>query len=198
MSPRLRPTFLEDLPLAGRALEYAEDAHGEQRRESDAAPFILHPLEVAALLHATGHPEPVIAAAILHDTVEETPAQPGELADRFGPEVAALVAALTEDDSIASFEERKAALRAQVAAFDSSAAAIYAADKVAKVRELRARAARDPELLNAPQAEGRRKLEHYVESLRTLEVLKPHHPLVRQLRFELEALEALPPGGVRP
>ena len=96
---------------------------------------------------------------------------------------------------IASLSRAQAALRRQVAAFDPYAAAIYAADKVTKVRELRARAAHDPGLLDSEEGAG--KLAHYRESVLMLEDLRPEHPLVRQLRFELEALRALPPGAAR-
>src|SRR4051812_18289226 len=138
------PTFLRELPLARAALEYAAGLHQGQRRASDDAPFLLHPLEVAALLDASGYPESVISAALLHDTIEDAQASPDELRARFGSEVADLVGALTEDSKIEPFTERKAALRRQVAEFGANATAIYAADKVAKVRELRARAAHDP------------------------------------------------------
>jgi len=183
------PSFLERMPLARAALEYARELHRDQRRESDAAPFILHPLEVGALLHNTGHGESVVAAGILHDSVEDTGAEAGDVAARFGPEVARLVQALTEDPAIEPYEERKAALRRQVAGAGEEAAAVYAADKVAKVRELRAQAKGERGLI-----EGGRRLDHYVASLATLEGLIPDEPLVRQLRFELEMLRALPPG----
>jgi (p)ppGpp synthase/HD superfamily hydrolase len=48
------PSFIEALPQARAALAFARELHRGQRRESDEAPFILHPLEVAALLHTTG------------------------------------------------------------------------------------------------------------------------------------------------
>jgi (p)ppGpp synthase/HD superfamily hydrolase len=48
------PSFLRALPLALAAFSFARRAHAEQRRESDAARFITHPLEVASLLHNTG------------------------------------------------------------------------------------------------------------------------------------------------
>jgi (p)ppGpp synthase/HD superfamily hydrolase len=51
------PSFLSDLPLARQAYAFAREAHRDQRRESDAARFIVHPLEVAALLHSSGHGE---------------------------------------------------------------------------------------------------------------------------------------------
>ena len=186
-------SFTASLPLARQALAYAQDAHRGQRRDSDDAPFILHPLEVASLLHNTGHSETLVAAGMLHDTIEDTSAQPAELAARFGADVAALVEAMSEDARIADYDERKAALRAQIAAFGSEAIAVDAADKVAKVRELRAQTGADPSLLQGEQAPARRRLEHYVASLQMLERAEPEHPLVRQLRFELEALRALPP-----
>jgi (p)ppGpp synthase/HD superfamily hydrolase len=192
------PTFVADLPLARDALAFAAELHHGQRRSSDEAPFILHPLEVAALLHVTGHSEAAVTAAILHDTVEDTPVEIGTIEQRFGGEVAALVAAMTEDPSIESYRERKAALRRQIAAFDDEAIGIYAADKVAKVRELRAQAGRDPELLGAGREDVARRLEHYVESLAMLEDETARHPLVQQLRFELEALRALPPRAPSP
>jgi len=187
------------LPLASAALAFARQQHEGQRRRLDAAPFILHPLEVAALLFNSGHAEPVVAAAILHDTVEDTAVGLDEIGERFGGEVARLVAAVTEDAEIEDRAERKAALRRQVAEAGPEASSIYAADKVTKVRELRGRLTIDPVLLDRdPDAQLR--LEHYRESLLMLEEMAPDHPQVRQLRFELEALRGLPPspGGLSP
>ena len=169
------PSFLDGLPLARLALSYASEKHEGQLRDSDAAPFIEHPLEVARLLHDTGYGDAVVAAGILHDTVEDTDASTADIEARFGREVACLVAAMTEDPSIESYEERKAALRRQIAEHGADAAAIFAADKVAKVRE--GGAATDPA-----------KLHHYRESLRMLEGEAPDHPLVARLRDELAAL----------
>jgi (p)ppGpp synthase/HD superfamily hydrolase len=191
------PTFLAELPVARDALSFARELHRGQRRSSDEAPFILHPLEVAALLHVTGHSEAAVAAGILHDTVEDTPIEVDAIRHRFGPEVAELVAAMTEDREIEPYEARKAGLRRQIAASGEEAIAIYAADKVTKVRELRAEAGRDPELLSSDGHDVGPRLEHYLESLAMLEQATPEHPLVHQLRFELEALRALPPRVAR-
>jgi (p)ppGpp synthase/HD superfamily hydrolase len=185
------PTFLRALPLARDALLFAERVHGGQRRESDQAAFVLHPIEVAALLHVTGHAEAVVAAGILHETIEATATGPDEIRARFGDAVGDVVEALTEDASINVFEERKAALRRQVSEFDGDAIAVEAADKVTKVRELRARAGGSRQVLN--DGDIQRRLAHYHLSLDMLEQHAREHPLVRQLRFELEALQAMPP-----
>lgn len=187
------PSFLRGLPLALAAFSFARQAHAEQRRESDAARFITHPLEVASLLHNTGHPERLVAAGILHDSVEDSPTTIDTIKARFGPELAAIVAAMTEDATIENFEQRKTSLRRQIAAFGPNASAVYAADKVAKVRELRSRATRGEHVLDPGNAPAHAKLQHYRASLEMLEQITAEHPLVRQLRFELEILHALPP-----
>ena len=146
---------------------------------------------MAALLHTTGFGEDAVTAGILHDSVEDTSVEVEALVERFGTEVGALVAVMTEDPDIESYQDRKAALRRQVADFGEEATAIYAADKVAKVRELRAQAGHDPDLLGSDEV--RPRLEHYLESLAMLEAARTDHPLVQKLRFELEALRALPP-----
>jgi (p)ppGpp synthase/HD superfamily hydrolase len=187
------PTFLHGLPIALKAYAFAREAHRDQRRESDAAQFIIHPLEVASLLHNTGHPDHVVAAGILHDAIEDSAATVQGITARFGIEVAEIVDAMSEDPEIPDVEERKAALREQIAAFGPETAAVFAADKVAKVRELRSRATRGEEVLDPRHTAARAKLEHYLASLSMLERVNPEHPLVRQLRFELEILHALPP-----
>jgi (p)ppGpp synthase/HD superfamily hydrolase len=183
------PSLVASLPITRRALEFAAHRHRGQRREADAAPFILHPLEVAQLLKGRGYPDPVVAAAVLHDVVEDADVDPSELEAEFGPDVAALVAAVSEPSPDGSYRERKARLRSAVASADGNAVAIYAADKVTKARELRLRLARTRDLHPDPD-----KLEHYWASLALLERRMGHHPFVEQLRFELEALALLPPG----
>ena len=177
---------MKERPLTRRALEFAAIRHRGQRRESDSAPFILHPLEVAQLLHGCDCRDAVVAAAVLHDVVEDTGVEAAELDERFGPEVAGLVDAVTEPSPSGSYRERKARLREALAGAGDEALLIYAADKVAKVRELRISLAAGGE----PSPE---KLEHYRASLDLLEARLARHPLVRQLHFELAALELLPP-----
>lgn len=67
-------SFLSHLPLTRKAVHYAERRHRGQRRVADGAPFILHLLEVASLLDRSGYRDEVVAAAVLHDTLEDTDA----------------------------------------------------------------------------------------------------------------------------
>jgi (p)ppGpp synthase/HD superfamily hydrolase len=100
-----------------------------------------HPREVAELLYAAGCSDEVVAAGVLHGTVELTRADLAEITERFGTRIAALVAAVTENDSIRSYGRRKAALRDQAISGGGDAAVLFAADKVSKAREFRAQLA---------------------------------------------------------
>jgi (p)ppGpp synthase/HD superfamily hydrolase len=124
--------------LIGGALEMAEAAHsGQTRRGSGGMAYIHHPVAVAELLAGQGFSEPAVAAALLHDVVEDSEASIADVEARFGAPVARLVAALTEDESIEPFEARKDAHRGHVVTVGGDALAIYAADKLSNVRVLR-------------------------------------------------------------
>ncbi len=187
----MEPWFVADRPITRAALEWATRRHGDQRRDVDSAPFILHPLEVAALLGGRDYDDEVVAAGLLHDVVENTDATVDDVVAAFGPRVAAIVAAVSEDPSIDDPRARKSALRSQVAAAGPEAQAVFAADKVVKTRELRGQVAVAPRALE--DATLRRRLEHYERSLDMLRAACGESPLVRQLDFELWALRCLPP-----
>ena len=173
------------LPKASAAIAYADRQHAGQRRKADGAPFILHPLEVGTLLFDVGASDDVIAAGVLHDTIEKTDTDAAELTSRFGPRVASLVLAVSEDEEIRGYAARKAALRRQVAHGGNEALMVFAADKVSKARELGlARPAESAGTSPAPPAD--RRLIHYQRCLRLLEERLPGSPLVAQFRRELE------------
>lgn len=124
-----------DTPLAA-ARELAARAHAGQTRQ-DGGPYIEHPLRVAALLSEIGAREELLVAALLHDAVEDSELSVGDVAERHGIAVGELVGALTEDPAIEDWVERKDALRRQVAEAGADAVAIYIADKLANVRDIR-------------------------------------------------------------
>jgi (p)ppGpp synthase/HD superfamily hydrolase len=137
---RRLPAFVQRFPITAAALAYAEHLHAGQTRAADGADFIEHPLEVATLLYEAGAPDDVVAAGVLHDTLEKTEADAAALRPRFGDRITNLVLAVTEDDRIGDFAARKAALVEQVAQAGPEAQMVFAADKVSKVRELRLKA----------------------------------------------------------
>jgi (p)ppGpp synthase/HD superfamily hydrolase len=183
------PSFVARLPVTAAAIEFALQRHAGQYREADRAPFVLHPLEVGSLLSLAGYPDHVVATGVLHDVLENTDTDAVEVEDRFGSRVSELVRAVSEDPSIEDEQARKAALRTQVARSPIEAAAVFAADKVSKARELRLKLS-----CGLPGEEADRKLDHYQASLSMLERrLGLDHLILEQLRFELETLDALPP-----
>lgn len=178
------------LPKTRLALEFAGREHAGQRRSSDGAPFIEHPIEVGWLLYQAGARDPVIAAGVLHDVLEKTAVTPAILRRCFGARIAQLVEAISEDETIADYEQRKAALRQQAAAAGPDALSIFAADKVSKVRELRGAisdARRTGEPLQASLVPPRR-LAHFRHCLGMLEECLGDASLVQLLSAELVGL----------
>jgi (p)ppGpp synthase/HD superfamily hydrolase len=129
---------VERSELVRDALETARRAHaGQLRRGSDGHPYIDHPVAVAAILIKHRHRDEVVAAGLLHDVVEKSEIEIDEVRGRFGDVVGDLVGALTEDETIADYEERKDEHRRRVAAADPAALSIFAADKLTNVAMLR-------------------------------------------------------------
>ena len=167
------------------AFGFAAARHAGQYREIDGAPFIVHPIEVGQLLLGDGQPDHVVAAGLLHDVLEKTATAALEIELEFGTRIAELVAAVSDDPSIKAYEERKRELRDRVERSGSETLALYAADKIAKVRELG--------LLSTWRARQRKnhaKLGHYRASLEMLRRAVGHTALVMCLDAEL--------GGVEP
>jgi (p)ppGpp synthase/HD superfamily hydrolase len=136
-SPAIEAAAAESEPIRD-ALEVAERAHaGQVRNGSGGMAYIHHPIAVAELLAEHGYGEETVAAALLHDVVEDSETSAEEIAARFGGPVANLVAAMTDDESVEPYERRKDEHRRRVEEAGGDALAIYAADKLPNVRVLR-------------------------------------------------------------
>jgi hypothetical protein len=168
--------------------------HAGRRRDSDDAPLIDHPLEVARLLRDAGCSDVLVAAGLLHHVVESAEVGATELGARFGKDVADLVMAVTDDASVHSYRRRKQVLREQVRNAGSDAAALFAADRISRLRELPAQVTRDRARFDAA-APGSRvrghleyfqriRLDHHEQSLRMLQSVAAQHPLVIALADE--------------
>jgi len=99
----------EDISLIRKAWEFCVSHHEGQKRLS-GDPYIVHPLEVAEVLAEMKLDATAIAAALLHDAVEDTPATSQEIAEKFGDQVAHIVEGVTKIDKIqfANREDRQA------------------------------------------------------------------------------------------
>lgn len=79
------------------AISFAAAAHNGKKRKANALPYILHPMECAVIASEMTHDPEVLAAAVLHDTLEDTNTTPEELTNIFGARICALVQAESED-----------------------------------------------------------------------------------------------------
>ena len=85
------------MELASEAIVFAVKAHDGMRRKKGNCPYILHPMEAAVIVGAMTDDQNLIAAAALHDVVEDAGVTIDEIEKRFGPRVRELVASETED-----------------------------------------------------------------------------------------------------
>ena len=158
-------------PEFAEALSFVEAAYARRlRRVSRTAQ---HPIEVAGVLRAAGEPEWVVVAGLLHDVLEDTDVSADELAKRFGPEIAGVVEAVSQDETIRGYRERKADLRRRTVDGGREAANIALADKLAKLEGRTVR----------PK---RKRIAHYTATVDEVEARYGPSPLAERVRRELE------------
>jgi (p)ppGpp synthase/HD superfamily hydrolase len=119
----------DDNDIVFRAASFAARAHRHQLRKDGETPYFSHPVRVCLVVrHVFGFDDPkMLAAALLHDTIEDTTTDFDDLVKEFGPEVARWVAALTKDSRLPE-AEREEAYGRQIAASEWQAKAIKLAD----------------------------------------------------------------------
>jgi (p)ppGpp synthase/HD superfamily hydrolase len=188
--------------LIAHALAKASAEHaGQVRNGSGGLPYIEHPRMVAATLAAHGYDDATLAAALLHDVVEDSDTTVAELRAEFGEEIADLVAALSDDESIEDYRERKEEHRVRVADVDGDALAIYAADKLTNLTTIRASVRREGrgEVAEEFKVPLELKLEVWRADAAMLRREAPDLPLLGPLEEAINLLQAdLSPASPRP
>jgi guanosine-3',5'-bis(diphosphate) 3'-pyrophosphohydrolase len=165
-----------DIRLIERAYDVAAHWHADQKRKS-GDPYITHPLAVATILAELGMNTETICAALLHDTVEDTPYTLAELRRKFGEDVAALVDGVTKLERVKYGDSAEAeTVRKMVVAMsrDIRVLVIKLADRLHNMRTLR----------YLPREKQERK------SRETLEIYAPlaHRLGMNTIKWELEDL----------
>lgn len=186
---RLEPATETELPEA--ALRFARRLHLGQYRKQTYEQYVEHPIAVARLLVDRGCDERVLVAAYLHDVVEKTRVEIDEIRSRFGPEVAAIVDALSDDPAIEDYAERKSELRRAAIDAGDNAALIFAADRLANMRDWRTLDPSDREACAARL--GTRlseRLQLWAEDLEALTAHYPELPFLAEIEVELRTLRA--------
>ena len=130
-----------DTALVDAAIRFAVDAHAGTERRGKGFPYVLHVLEAAAIV-ASMSPDPeLLAAAVLHDTVEDTDVTLEQIRAPFGARVAALVEAETDrlfavEDESKTWRARKQAAIDRIAAAPLDAKRVALGDKLSNMRAI--------------------------------------------------------------
>ncbi|MCL2528195.1 MAG: HD domain-containing protein [Defluviitaleaceae bacterium] len=127
--------------LLDKAIIFATEKHSGMTRKGTDTPYIVHPIEAVSIAAGITNDMEILAAAALHDVVEDTPVTVGEIETAFGKRVAALVSAVSEDKMrdvppSESWKTRKAItiVLLQLAEYDEKI--ITLADKLSNIRTL--------------------------------------------------------------
>ena len=119
------------------AASFAAHKHRNQKRKGNQEPYINHPLGVARVLVEEGRIDHVdtLAAALLHDTIEDTDTTQAELAEEFGERIAGIVAEVTDDKSLTKLVRKQTQLT-HATELSHEARLVKLADKLANLRDL--------------------------------------------------------------
>lgn len=142
-----------------RAASFAARAHRHQTRKDGATPYVAHVFRVALTVRDVfGCGDPIaLAAALLHDTIEDTGTDYDELADEFGREVALCVAALTKNMALPE-REREQEYDRRLASADWRARLVKLADTFDNLTDARERATGRKEAIKGSIQKCRRAL----------------------------------------
>jgi guanosine-3',5'-bis(diphosphate) 3'-pyrophosphohydrolase len=135
LRPKSRPPLLLD------ALAFAADKHRRQRRKDrHASPYINHPIALAQVLAGEGGVKDaeILAAALLHDTIEDTRTTFDELKRKFGRRVARMVLEVTDDKRLRRHTRKRLQIE-HAAQLSRGAKLVKLADKICNLRDLRDR-----------------------------------------------------------
>ena len=130
------------MELVSEAIAFAVKAHDGMRRKKSSSPYILHPMEAAVIVGTMTDDQDIIAAAVLHDVVEDTGITIEEIEERFGKRVRELVASETEDkrDHLPPAEtwriRKEESLAELQNAEDPAVLMVWLGDKLANMRSL--------------------------------------------------------------
>ena len=127
-----------DISIITRALEFAANRHrGQGRKDACNTPYINHPIAVANLIADTGgiSDSNVLAAALLHDTVEDTDATIEDIEECFGKKIRDIVMEVTDDKSLPS-RERKRLQVVHASGISYEAKLVKLADKISNLQDM--------------------------------------------------------------
>ncbi|AKP48750.1 HD domain-containing protein [Bacillus smithii] len=177
------------MSIIEKAIIFAAKAHEGQTRKSTDIPYITHPFAVGMLLQKAKCSDEVIAAGILHDTLEDTSVTYEELTEHFGERIAILVRAASEPDKSLPWNERKQHTIDSLKQASLEEIQVITADKLHNLRTIRA----DLEVIGEKIWErfnrGKRDQHWYYSSIvKELAPRKKEWKLIRELEKEVKEI----------
>lgn len=127
--------------LLNEAIIYAVEKHDGKTRKGTSIPYIVHPLEAMAIVSSITEDEELMAAAVLHDTVEDTDATVEDIEAKFGTKVAKLVASESENKreelpESETWKQRKEETIAHLKSADLETRIVCLGDKLSNIRAI--------------------------------------------------------------
>ncbi len=187
---------MNDTSLFDHAVSFAAQAHSGVLRRGKTIPYIIHPLEASVIVSSISEDRDLLAAAVLHDVVEDTPVTLEDIRERFGDRVASIVDVLTDrydpaHEGLApgeSWRLRKEDSLARIAAASRDAKIVVLGDKLANMRAIARDAAKTGDSLwSTFKAGSREALGWYylglADALRELSDLEPWKEFDRLTAF---------------
>jgi (p)ppGpp synthase/HD superfamily hydrolase len=119
-----------------KALQTASRSHEGQYRKNTDIPYIIHPVAVGMMLMKAGYSDEVVAAGILHDTVEDTPLTLEDIKEEFGAKIVEIVEGSSEPDKSLPWKARKEHTIEFLKTASEDVRAVVCADKLHNIRSI--------------------------------------------------------------
>ncbi|GAE91090.1 GTP pyrophosphokinase [Gracilibacillus boraciitolerans JCM 21714] len=175
--------------LIEKAIIVATKAHQHQKRKGTDIPYITHPFAVGMLLQQAKCSEEVIAAGILHDTLEDTEVTYENLVESFGEGVANLVRAASEQDKSLPWEERKQHTIDMLESTSIEEVQVIVADKLHNLRSIHHDLDANGDMIWQRFKHGKNAQHWYYASIvKVLSPRKEEFELINQLEQEVNAV----------
>jgi len=176
------------MDLIEKAVQVATLAHDGQYRKNSNIPYISHPVSVGMILMKAGYPDELVAAGILHDTLEDTSITLMEIKQWFGDSIAKIVEGCSEPDKSLSWEERKEHTIQFLEHASEEVRIVSCADKLHNIRSILDRYVLEGEGVWSIFKRGREQQEWYYRSVLDSLSHQSEFTLLKELRAEIENL----------
>lgn len=176
------------MELIEKALQVATQAHDGQYRKNTKIPYIMHPVAVGMILMKAGYEDELVAAGILHDTVEDTSLTLNEIKQWFGPKIGVIVDGCSEPNKSLSWEQRKEHTIQFLVSAPEEIRIVACADKLHNVRSILNDFVLEGEEVWSRFKRGREHQEWYYRSLVKSLGFKSNFKLLDHLSTDVDQL----------